>query len=94
MMAHDTAHDTDFYGKLVGLGWPGLLVPEEYGGTAGTFLDITVIMEEAGKALVPGPFFATAADKGLDPGGRHGSAEERTPPQAGRGRPPGHGSNR
>ena len=60
MMAHDTAHDTDFYRKLVDLGWPGMLVPEQYGGIAGTFLDITVIMEEAGKALVPGPFFATA----------------------------------
>ncbi len=60
MMAHDTAHDADFYKKLVELGWPGLLVPEQYGGTGGTFLDLTVIMEEAGKALLPGPFFATA----------------------------------
>ena len=60
MMAHDTANDADFYKKLVELGWPGLLVPEQYGGTGGTFLDLTVIMEEAGKALLPGPFFATA----------------------------------
>src|SRR5579885_1215296 len=60
MMAHDSAHDPDFYKKLVELGWPGLLIPEQYGGTGGTFLDITVIMEEAGKALLPGPFFATA----------------------------------
>jgi len=60
MMAHDSAHDPDFYKKLVELGWPGMLVPEQYGGTAGAFLDLTVIMEEAGKALVPGPFFATA----------------------------------
>ena len=60
MMAHDTAHDADFYKKLVELGWPGLLIPEQYGGAGGTFLDLTVIMEEAGKALVPGPFFATA----------------------------------
>jgi alkylation response protein AidB-like acyl-CoA dehydrogenase len=60
MMAHDSAHDPEFYKKLVGLGWPGLLIPEEYGGTGGTFLDITVIMEEAGKALLPGPFSATA----------------------------------
>ena len=60
MMAHDTAHDAGFYKKLVELGWPGLLVPEQYGGTGGTFLDLTVIMEEAGKALLPGPFFATA----------------------------------
>lgn len=60
MMAHETAHDSAFWEKLVGLGWPGLLIPEEYGGQNGTFLDMTVIVEEAGKALIPGPFFATA----------------------------------
>jgi alkylation response protein AidB-like acyl-CoA dehydrogenase len=60
MMAHETAHDPEFYKKLVELGWPGLLIPEQYGGTGGTFLDLTVIMEETGKALLPGPFFATA----------------------------------
>jgi alkylation response protein AidB-like acyl-CoA dehydrogenase len=37
-----------------------LLIPEEYGGQGGSFLDMTVIAEEAGKALIPGPFFATA----------------------------------
>ncbi|MGH7933405.1 MAG: acyl-CoA dehydrogenase family protein [Candidatus Binataceae bacterium] len=60
MMAHETAQDQAFWDKLVGLGWPGLLIPEEYGGQAGSFLDMTVIAEEAGKALVPGPFFASA----------------------------------
>ena len=54
------AHDPGFWGKMVELGWPGLLIPEEYGGQGGTFLDMTVIAEEAGKALVPGPFFAAA----------------------------------
>jgi alkylation response protein AidB-like acyl-CoA dehydrogenase len=61
MMAHDTAHDAAFWDKLVGLGWPGLMVPEEFGGQGGTFLDLTVIAEEAGKALVPGPLFTTLA---------------------------------
>ena len=60
MMADETAHDAGFWRKLVDLGWPGLLIPEEYGGQGGTFLDMTVIAEEAGKALVPGPFFAAA----------------------------------
>lgn len=60
VMASETAHDTGFWDKLVGLGWPGLLIPEDFGGQGGTFLDITVIAEEAGKALVPGPFFAAA----------------------------------
>ena len=60
MMADESAHDAGFWRKLVDLGWPGLLIPEEYGGQGGTFLDMTVIAEEAGKALVPGPFFAAA----------------------------------
>jgi len=60
MMADATAHDPAFWQKLVEQGWPGLLIPEQYGGTNGTFLDMTVIVEEMGKALVPGPFFAAA----------------------------------
>lgn len=58
MMAHDTGHDAAFWDKLVGLGWPGLIIPENYGGQGGSFLDLTVIVEEAGKAILPGPFFA------------------------------------
>ncbi len=58
MMAHDTGHDAGFWDKLVGLGWPGLIIPENYGGQGGSFLDLTVIAEEAGKAIIPGPFFA------------------------------------
>ena len=60
MMAHETAHDPDFWKKIVGLGWPGLLIPEQYGGQGGTFLDMTVVIEEAGKVLLPGPFFTSA----------------------------------
>src|SRR6266481_2873617 len=60
MMADPTAHDATFWKKLVDLGWPGLLIPESYGGQGGSFLDMTVIVEEAGKALVPGPLFTSA----------------------------------
>jgi len=59
-MADATAHNQGFWKKLVELGWPGLLIPEEFGGQGGTFLDMTVVIEECGKALVPGPFFAQA----------------------------------
>jgi len=60
MMADASAHNQGFWKKLVELGWPGLLIPENYGGQGGSFLDMTVIVEEAGKALVPGPFFTSA----------------------------------
>ncbi|MGH7949228.1 MAG: acyl-CoA dehydrogenase family protein [Candidatus Binataceae bacterium] len=59
-MADETAHDKEFWSKLIGLGWPGLLIPEQYGGQGGSFLDMTVVIEEAGKALVPGPFFTAS----------------------------------
>jgi len=60
MMDHPTAHDAALWGKIVELGWTAILIPEEYGGLGGSFLDMTVILEEAGKTLMPGPFFASS----------------------------------
>jgi alkylation response protein AidB-like acyl-CoA dehydrogenase len=60
MMDHSTAHDPDFWRKIVELGWPGILVPETYGGNGGSFLDMTVVLEETGRMLMPGPFMASA----------------------------------
>jgi len=60
MMADESAHDPVFWRKLADLGWPGLLIPEALGGQGGSFLDMTVVAEEAGKALIPGPFFTSA----------------------------------
>ena len=41
-------------------GWQGLIIPAEYGGTGMQFLDLCVLLEEFGRALVPGPFLSTA----------------------------------
>lgn len=60
MMADETAHATELWKKIAQLGWLGIIVPEEFGGSGGSFLDLVVILEEAGKSLLPGPFFATA----------------------------------
>ncbi len=51
--------------QLVGLGWTGLAFPEQFGGTGGSFLDLSVLLEEMGRYLVPGPFFATVVLGGL-----------------------------
>ena len=40
-------------------GWMGLMIPEEYGGNGMAFLDLCVLLEEFGRALVPGPFLST-----------------------------------
>jgi alkylation response protein AidB-like acyl-CoA dehydrogenase len=42
------------------LGWPGLLVPTELGGSGGSLLDVTLLVEEMGRACLPGPFVASA----------------------------------
>src|SRR5579872_385557 len=58
LLKGDDAYDAALWKKLAGLGWTALGIPEEYGGV-GTFLDLIVVLEEAGRALLPGPFFAT-----------------------------------
>ena len=49
----------EFWAELAGLGWFGLHLPEEYGGAGGTLLDLAVVVEETGRACLPGPFLPT-----------------------------------
>jgi alkylation response protein AidB-like acyl-CoA dehydrogenase len=58
LMESSDAFDQGLWQKVTSLGWTALGIPEEYGGV-GTFLDLVVVLEEAGRALMPGPFFAT-----------------------------------
>src|SRR5436309_8484769 len=58
LMEGDDAYDPALWKKVADLGWTALGIPEQYGGV-GTFLDLIVVLEEAGRSLLPGPFFAT-----------------------------------
>jgi alkylation response protein AidB-like acyl-CoA dehydrogenase len=58
LMDSSDPYDEGLWRKIAGLGWTALGIPEQYGGV-GTFLDLVVVLEEAGRALMPGPFFAT-----------------------------------
>ena len=40
-------------------GWQGLIIPPELGGSGMGFLDLIILTEEFGRALVPGPFLST-----------------------------------
>lgn len=46
------------------LGWQGMVFPEQYGGSGNGFLDLCVLLEEMGRALVPGPFMPTVVHVG------------------------------
>jgi alkylation response protein AidB-like acyl-CoA dehydrogenase len=65
-MMDDPAGTTDeFWGKLAELGWLGLIYPEAHGGVGLGLVDLTVILEEMGRAVMPGPFFSTVLLGGL-----------------------------
>jgi alkylation response protein AidB-like acyl-CoA dehydrogenase len=55
----------EFWAKLAEQGWLGLVYPEQYGGSGLGFVDLTVLMEEMGRFVMPGPFFSTVLLGGL-----------------------------
>ena len=58
-MAEPAAMTDAFWQKLAEQGWFGILYPEEAGGSGLGLVDMTVLMEEMGRAVMPGPFFST-----------------------------------
>ena len=58
-MAEPAGVTDEFWKKLAEQGWLGLIYPEEFDGTGLGFVDLTVLMEEMGRAVMPGPFFST-----------------------------------
>src|SRR5712672_2384542 len=60
-METDTAYDAALWTKLAEQGFTGIITPEEYGGMGLGKVELVLLMEEAGYALLPGPFFSTVA---------------------------------
>lgn len=59
MMEDERGYSPELWRKMADLGWLGLAFPEDYGGVGSSFLDLVVLLEEMGRALVPGPFVPT-----------------------------------
>lgn len=49
-----------YWDGLAEQGLLGIHLPEEYGGGGGGLLDLAVVLEEAGRAALPGPYLASA----------------------------------
>src|SRR3954452_9068978 len=49
----------DLWKGVVELGWPGLHLPEQYGGSGFGMSELVVVVEELGRAVAPGPFLPT-----------------------------------
>ena len=57
----ESQYSPDLYKELADLGFLGLIIPEEYGGFGGSLMDLAIIVEEAGRAILPAPFLSTVA---------------------------------
>ncbi len=61
LMVTETAYDRTLWSKMAEQGYTGVIFPEEYGGVGLGKVELILLMEEAGRALLPGPFFSTVA---------------------------------
>jgi len=59
LMETDTAYDAALWSKLTDQGYTGIIFPEAYSGVGLGKVELMLLMEEAGRALLPGPFFST-----------------------------------
>ncbi|MDD9372344.1 MAG: acyl-CoA dehydrogenase family protein, partial [Acidimicrobiales bacterium] len=48
-----------FWDDLAALGWLGLHVPEEHGGSGFGIEELAIVVEQLGRTLAPGPFVPT-----------------------------------
>ena len=59
LMETDTAYDAALWSNITEQGYTGIIFPEAYGGVGLGKVELMLLMEEAGRALLPGPFFST-----------------------------------
>jgi alkylation response protein AidB-like acyl-CoA dehydrogenase len=55
----------ELWTKLAEQGWLGLVFPDQYDGMGLGLVDLVVLMEEMGRAVVPGPYFSAVLLGGL-----------------------------
>src|ERR1700735_3396297 len=65
-----------FWHDLVELGWLGLHIDEEHGGSGYGLPELVVVIEELGRAVAPGPFVPTVIASAVI--AHEGTAEQQT----------------
>ncbi len=65
MVKDEKGYPHQLWQRVGEMGWMGLIIPEEYGGAGASFFDLVVLLEEMGRACLPGPFFSTVVLGGL-----------------------------
>jgi alkylation response protein AidB-like acyl-CoA dehydrogenase len=59
-VSSERGFSAELWKEISVLGWPGLLIPAEYGGSDGSIIDVTLLVEEMGRACFPSPYVPSA----------------------------------
>jgi alkylation response protein AidB-like acyl-CoA dehydrogenase len=65
MEEDERGYTPELWQQIADQGWLGLTFPEQYGGVGLNFVDLSILLEEMGRALLPGPYFSTVVLAGL-----------------------------
>jgi 3-oxochol-4-en-24-oyl-CoA dehydrogenase len=60
-LAGDATHPPDIWTAAAGLGWNGLAISEQHGGSGFGLAELAIVLEAQGHELCPGPFLPTVA---------------------------------
>jgi alkylation response protein AidB-like acyl-CoA dehydrogenase len=61
----ELGYSPDLWSRIAHLGWLGIVYPEKYGGSGGSILDMAILYEEMGRAMLPSPHLSTVVLCGL-----------------------------
>jgi alkylation response protein AidB-like acyl-CoA dehydrogenase len=59
MFEDERGFTDEIWSKMTEMDWMRVRIPEPYGGMGMDLIDLTMVLEEMGRAVVPGPFFST-----------------------------------
>ncbi len=61
LMVDEVGYDPVVWRQLADqLGLPGIAIPERFGGSGFSFVELAIVLEETGRALLPAPYFSSA----------------------------------
>lgn len=61
-----TGYSPQLWSRMSELGWPAILIPEQYGGLGMGYVEMACVLEECGRSLVPEPLLSTVQHGGSD----------------------------
>src|SRR5271170_2147095 len=59
LLESDEETRPSYWGEMADLGWLGIHLPEEFGGSGAGLPELVVVLDELGRQVAPGPFLPT-----------------------------------